>query len=146
MKVAPFQMEVAPFFVGFHNLRSFVAIYIMSRFTHFFRNFFFTEKAVPQTFSLLECMYLPLVDMEKYKSVHFLVGASNNLSRGSAEMQPKVMMGANISPLYNQRALIGFTVMVASFFLGHTRQYHNYKCKYISGITDNCVHEEKVQE
>ena len=70
-------------------------------FTHFFRNFFFTEKAVPQTFSLLECVYLPLVDMEKYKSVHFLVGASNNLSRGSAEMQPKVMMGANISPLYN---------------------------------------------
>ena len=66
-----------------------------------FTQFFFTEKAVPQTFSLLECMYLPLVDMEKYKSVHFLVGASNNLSRGSAEMQPKVMMGANISPLYN---------------------------------------------
>ena len=25
-------------------------------FTHFFRIFFFTEKAVPQTFSLLECM------------------------------------------------------------------------------------------
>ena len=25
-------------------------------FTHFFRNFFLTEKAVPQTFSLLECM------------------------------------------------------------------------------------------
>ena len=25
-------------------------------FTHFFRNFFLTEKAIPQTFSLLECM------------------------------------------------------------------------------------------
>ena len=40
MEVAPFKMEVAPFFVEFHNLRTFVAIYIMSRFTHFFRNFF----------------------------------------------------------------------------------------------------------
>ena len=29
-------------------------------FTHFFRNFFFTEKAVPQTFSLLECMQLSI--------------------------------------------------------------------------------------
>ena len=28
----------------------------MSRFTHFFRNFFATEKQPPQTFSLLECM------------------------------------------------------------------------------------------
>ena len=27
-------------------------------FTHFFCNFFFTEKAVPQTFSLLECMLI----------------------------------------------------------------------------------------
>ena len=27
-----------------------------SGFTHFFRNFFLSEKAVPQTFSLLECM------------------------------------------------------------------------------------------
>ena len=26
-------------------------------FTHFFRNFFLIEKAVPQTFSLLECMF-----------------------------------------------------------------------------------------
>ena len=40
MEVAPFKMEVAPFFVEFHNLHTFVAIYIMSRFTHFFRNFF----------------------------------------------------------------------------------------------------------
>ena len=28
----------------------------MSRFTHFFRKFFVTEKQTPQTFSLLECM------------------------------------------------------------------------------------------
>ena len=40
MEVAPFKMEVAPFFVEFHNLHTFVAIYIMSRFTHFSRNFF----------------------------------------------------------------------------------------------------------
>ena len=31
----------------------------MSRFTHFFRNFFGTEKQTPQTFSLLECMVVP---------------------------------------------------------------------------------------
>ena len=30
----------------------------MSRFTHFFRIFFVTEKQTPQTFSLLECMSL----------------------------------------------------------------------------------------
>ena len=30
----------------------------MLRFTHFFRNFFVTEKQTPQTFSLLECMML----------------------------------------------------------------------------------------
>ena len=86
--------------IFFYDLRTFVANFDVKIYS-LFPQFFFTEKAVPQTFSLLECMYLPLVDMEKYKSVHFLVGASNNLSRGSAEMQPKVMMGANISPLYN---------------------------------------------
>ena len=42
-------MEVAPFFVGFHNLRSFVAIYIMSRFMHFFRNFFLAKIAFSAT-------------------------------------------------------------------------------------------------
>ena len=30
----------------------------MSRFTHFFRRFFVTEKQTPQTFSLLECMHM----------------------------------------------------------------------------------------
>ena len=49
-------MEVAPFFVGFHNLRSFVAIYIMSRFTHFFRNFFLAKIAFSAT-SHIFCMY-----------------------------------------------------------------------------------------
>ena len=49
-------MEVAPFFVGFHNLRSFVAIYIMSRFTHFFRNFFLAKIAFTAT-SHVFCMY-----------------------------------------------------------------------------------------
>ena len=49
-------MEVAPFFVGFHNLRSFVAIYIMSRFTHFFRNFFLAKIASSAT-SHIFCMY-----------------------------------------------------------------------------------------
>ena len=50
-------MEVAPFFVGFHNLRSFVAIYIMSRFTHFFRNFFLAKIAFSAT-SHVFCMYV----------------------------------------------------------------------------------------
>ena len=36
-------------------------------FTHFFHNFFLTEKAVPQTFSLLECMDL-LMFCEKFAS------------------------------------------------------------------------------
>ena len=33
----------------------------MLRFTHFFRNFFVTEKQTPQTFSLLECMSSPVI-------------------------------------------------------------------------------------
>ena len=50
MEVAPFQMEVAPFlsiftifcrfspfFIDFHDLRTFLAIYILSQFTHFLR-------------------------------------------------------------------------------------------------------------
>ena len=52
-------MEVAPFFVGFHNLRSFVAIYIMSRFTHFFHNFFLAKIAFSAT-SHVFCMYIPV--------------------------------------------------------------------------------------
>ena len=62
-------MEVAPFFVDFHHflsiftifidlhdLRTFVAIYILSRFTHFFRNFFFAKIAFSAT-SHVFCMY-----------------------------------------------------------------------------------------
>ena len=33
----------SPFFIDFHDLRTFVAIYILSRFTHFFRNFFWPK-------------------------------------------------------------------------------------------------------
>ena len=62
-------MEVAPFFVDFHHflsiftifyqfpdLRTFVAIYILSRFTHFFRKFFFAKIAFSVT-SHVFCMY-----------------------------------------------------------------------------------------
>ena len=49
-------MEVAPFFVEFHNLRTFVAIYIMSRITQFFRNFFLAKIAFSAT-SHVFCMY-----------------------------------------------------------------------------------------
>ena len=53
-------MEVAPFFVEFHNLRTFVAIYILSRFTHFFRNFFLAKVAISAT-SHVFCMYVPRI-------------------------------------------------------------------------------------
>ena len=49
-------MEVAPFFVDFHDLRTFVAIYILSRFTHFFRKFFLAKIAISAT-SHVFCMY-----------------------------------------------------------------------------------------
>ena len=42
-------MEVAPFFIDFHDLRTFVAIYILSRFTHFFRKFFLAKIAFSAT-------------------------------------------------------------------------------------------------
>ena len=46
----------SPFFIDFHDLRTFVAIYILSRFTHFFRNFFLAEIAFSAT-SHVFCMY-----------------------------------------------------------------------------------------
>ena len=62
-------MEVAPFFVDFHHflsiftifydfhdLRTFVAIYILSRFTHFFRKYFLAKIAFSAT-SHVFCMY-----------------------------------------------------------------------------------------
>ena len=39
----------SPFFIDFHDLRTFVAIYILLRFTHFFRNFFLAKIAFSAT-------------------------------------------------------------------------------------------------
>ena len=52
----------SPFFVDFHDLRTFVAIYILSRFTHFFRKFILAKIAFPTT-SHVFCMYDSLVDL-----------------------------------------------------------------------------------
>ena len=49
MEVASSKIEVSPFFVDFHDLRTFVAIYILSRFTHFFRKFFLAKIAISAT-------------------------------------------------------------------------------------------------
>ena len=55
-------MEVAPYFVDFHHFLSiftiyaFVSIYILSRFTHFFRKFFLAKIACSAT-SHVFCMY-----------------------------------------------------------------------------------------
>ena len=46
----------SPFFIDFHDLRTFVAIYILSRFTHFFRKFFLAKIAFSAT-SHVFCMY-----------------------------------------------------------------------------------------
>ena len=46
----------SPFFIDFHDLRTFVAIYILSRFTHFFRKFILAKIAFPAT-SHVFCMY-----------------------------------------------------------------------------------------
>ena len=62
-------MEVAPFFVDFHNFLSIFTIfyrfsqfthfiYILSRFTHFFNNFFWAKIAFSAT-SHIFCMYAP---------------------------------------------------------------------------------------
>ena len=48
--------QFSPFFIDFHDLRTFVAIYILSRFTHFFRNFFLAKIAFSAT-SHVFCMY-----------------------------------------------------------------------------------------
>ena len=46
----------SPFFIDFHDLRTFVAIYILSRFTHFFRNFFWPKQPSPQHHTFFACM------------------------------------------------------------------------------------------
>ena len=56
MEVASSKIEVSPFFVDFHDLRTFVAIYILSRFTHFFRQFFLAKIAISAT-KVLFLMY-----------------------------------------------------------------------------------------
>ena len=56
MEVASSKIEVSPFFVDFHDLRTFVAIYILSRFTHFFRKFFLAKIAISAT-KVLFSMY-----------------------------------------------------------------------------------------
>ena len=61
MEVASSKIEVSPFFVDFHDLRTFVAIYILSRFTHFFRNFFLAKVAFSAT-SHVFCMCGDTVD------------------------------------------------------------------------------------
>ena len=57
MEVASSKIEVSPFFVDFHDLRTFVAIYILSRFTHFFRQFFLAKIAISAT-KVLFLMYV----------------------------------------------------------------------------------------
>ena len=62
MEVAPFFVDFhhflsifttfcrfSPFFIDFYDLRTFVAIYILSRFTHFFRKFFLAKIAFSAT-------------------------------------------------------------------------------------------------
>ena len=70
MEVASSKIEVSPFFVDFHDLRTFVAIYILSRFTHFFRQFFLAKIAISATkvlflmyaFGLARLVSIPIVN------------------------------------------------------------------------------------
>ena len=48
--------QFSPFFIDFHDLRTFVAIYILSQFTHFFRKLFLAKIAFSAT-SHVFCMY-----------------------------------------------------------------------------------------
>ena len=63
MEVASSKIEVSPFFVDFHDLRTFVAIYILSRFTHFFRKFFLAKIAISATKRII-FMYAYNVDVD----------------------------------------------------------------------------------
>ena len=62
MEVAPFFFDFPHFlsiftiFIDFHDSRTFVAIYIVSQFTHFFRNFILAKIASSAT-SHVFCMY-----------------------------------------------------------------------------------------
>ena len=48
----------SPFFIDFHDLRTFVAIYILSRFTHFFRKFFLAKISSLQHHTFFACMFV----------------------------------------------------------------------------------------
>ena len=56
MEVASSKIEVSPFFVDFHDLRTFVAIYILSRFTQFF-----WAKIAFSVTSHVFCMYVVVI-------------------------------------------------------------------------------------
>ena len=72
MEVAPFLSiftifcRFSPFFIDFHDLCTFVAIYILSRFTHFFRNFFWPKWPSPQHHTFFACM-VPLTIMVAFQ-------------------------------------------------------------------------------
>ena len=61
----------SPFFIDFHDLRTFVAIYILSWFTQFFRNFFLAKIASSAT-SHVFCMYECWV-RKRYENIWFVL-------------------------------------------------------------------------
>ena len=64
MEVAPFFVDFHHFlsiftiFIDFHDLRTFEAIYILPRFTHFFRSFFLAKIASPHHHTFFACMMM----------------------------------------------------------------------------------------
>ena len=60
IEVASSKIEVSPFFVDFHDSRTFVAIYILSRFTHFFRQFFLANQVTRYKLLGGGCGYLDI--------------------------------------------------------------------------------------
>ena len=68
-------MEVAPFFVDFHHFLSIFTIYaLLSRFTHFFRNFFLAKIAFSAT-SHVFCMYANTSPSAKLMLAHMMMAS-----------------------------------------------------------------------
>ena len=116
-------MEVAPFFVDFHHflsifttlidfhdLRTFVAIYILSWFTHFFRKFFWAKIAFSAT-SHVFCMYDLQYDRDKENDKH----------KGSDNIMPR---------MYNNAWLLNFTTISLSAYIKpcHQHFFNPRKC------------------
>ena len=71
----------SPFFIDFYDLRTFVAIYILSRFTHFFRKFFWPKQPHRNITRFLH-VWSVLAEFQKLEIIESLLNTGSPLATG----------------------------------------------------------------